>query len=133
MLNETHFDELRESYNIEHNKLNVLDGKFLRERDFKTTRKLIQYDFQKTDTGFTFKKANVEDIEEIEEIFGIANNDLSDNLQISRNLSPKSYSFVNDLMKFHRKMINFVNSLAEQDKHVFYYHFNDDDKTSHFQ
>lgn len=126
-------DDLRESYKIENNKLKAMSGQLLHGRDYKTTNKFTRYDFQKTGTGFTFENANFEDRENVK-MFGISNNDLSDNLKISRNLSPKSYSFVNDLITFHRKMINFLNGLSEEDKQVFYYHYNSDDgKITHVQ
>lgn len=110
-----------------------MSGQLLHGRDYKTTDKFTRYDFQRTGTGFTFQNANFED-KENEETFSISNNDLGDNLHISRSLSPKSYNFVNDLIVFHRKMIQFLNDLSEEDKQVFYYHYNSDDgKISHVQ
>lgn len=88
-------DDLQESFKIENNKLKPLSGELLYGRDYKTTDKFTRYDFERTDTGFIFKNANFEDIEN-EKMFGISGKDLSDNLPILKNLSPKSAIVVND-------------------------------------
>jgi len=126
LLNETYLDDLKESYKIENNKFKTLRGQLLHGRDWKATNKFTRYDFQKTDTGFTFENAISDDTENVRS-FNISNYDLSNNLRISYNLSNKARNFVNDLISFHRKMIDFLGSLSVEDNHVSYYRHNSDD------
>lgn len=133
LLNQTHLDDLHETYKIQDNKLKTVGGQLLHGRDLKTTNKFTRYDFTKTGTGFSFDNANSEDTEN-ERAFAIANNDLSDNLRVLRSLPTKVYHFANDLISIHREMINFLNNLSEEDNYVFYYHYNSEDgKIDHLQ